>query len=131
MTPEPNQEVVNDTAKLIMHRLIARALAREPWLVEQAKVSHAGTSRRFINRSFVQDWSNLLERPLPELRSQLISGSRDMNRLRLSSPFVTANGFDFTDPTLRRRIWAAARRLATGAAQGEKRRARRTRAMSA
>ncbi len=31
-----NQEMVNDTAKLIMHRLIARLLVRDPLLIDRA-----------------------------------------------------------------------------------------------
>jgi hypothetical protein len=34
-----------------------------------------------------------------------------MTRLRLSSPFTTAEGVDFTDQTLRRRIRRAAKRI--------------------
>lgn len=34
-----------------------------------------------------------------------------MKRLRLSSPFVIAEGADFTDPNLRRRIRRAAERI--------------------
>ncbi len=41
MTIEVNQGVVGDTAKLIMHRLIARQLCRDPALVEKAKIAHA------------------------------------------------------------------------------------------
>ena len=32
-----NQEIVNDTAKLIMHRLVARELARDPAVLNRAK----------------------------------------------------------------------------------------------
>jgi hypothetical protein len=35
MRTPANRETVNDTAKLIMHRLIARELARDPTLVER------------------------------------------------------------------------------------------------
>ena len=34
-----NQEIVNDTAKLMMHRLIARLLVRDPLLLDRARVS--------------------------------------------------------------------------------------------
>jgi hypothetical protein len=44
-----NQEVVNDTAKLIMHRLIARSLGRDPLLIDRAKLSLAKMSARFPN----------------------------------------------------------------------------------
>jgi hypothetical protein len=41
MSTEVNQGVVADTAKLMMHRLIARQIRRDPTLVEKAKVAHA------------------------------------------------------------------------------------------
>ena len=38
MTVEVNEGVVGDTAKLIMHRLIARQIRRDPSLVDKAKI---------------------------------------------------------------------------------------------
>jgi len=106
-----NQEVVNDTAKLIMHRLIARRLARDPLLAERAKDSHAKISERFPGWAFVGEWNDLLALPTGRLLRLLTSRQSEMNRLRLSSPFVIAEGMDFTDPALRRRIRRAAKRL--------------------
>ena len=106
-----NQETVNDTAKLIMHRLIARLLARDPLLVDRAKVSLTKMSIHFPDRSFVADWDELLRLPTWKLRALLTSRNQDMKRLRLSSPFVTAEGVDFRDQTLRRRIRRAAKRI--------------------
>jgi hypothetical protein len=113
MSAALNCETVNDAAKLIMHRLIARALARDPSLVERAKAALAASAIRFPNRSFIADWNALLELPAGELRSRLTSRSQEGKRLRLSSPFVTAAGIDFTDAALRRRIGCAAKRCAT------------------
>jgi hypothetical protein len=107
-----NCETVNDTAKLIMHRLVARALARDPWLIERAKAGLAASAVRFPDRSFIADWNDLLHLPVGELRSRLTSRSEESKRLRLSSPFVIAEGVDFTDATLRRRIGRAAKRTA-------------------
>jgi hypothetical protein len=109
-----NQETVNDIAKLIMHRLIARWLARDPLLVDRAKASLAKISVRFPDRSFVADWEELLRLPTNELRARLTSRDQHMKCLRLSSPFVTAEGVDFADQTLRRRIRRAAKRIAAG-----------------
>jgi hypothetical protein len=39
MHPSVNQETVNDTAKLIMHRLIARLLSRDPLLIDRARIA--------------------------------------------------------------------------------------------
>lgn len=107
-----NQEVVNDTSKLIMHRLVARMLAADPSLVAHAKASLSKTATRFPGCLFIADWENLLGLPTPQLRRLLTSRSPEMKRLRLSSPFVTAQGVDFTDEAFRRRIRRAARRIA-------------------
>jgi len=112
-----NQEIVNDTAKLIMHRLIARLLARHPYLVDQARVSLAEVSSRFPDRAFVGDWEELLRLPTAELRALLTSRDQGMKRLRLSSPFVTAEGVDFGDQALRRRIRRAAKRIVARASR--------------
>jgi hypothetical protein len=112
-----NQEMVNDTAKLIMHRLIARLLVRDPLLIDRAKVSLTKISAHFPDRSFVVGWEKLLRLPTSELRALLTSRNQDMKRLRLSSPFVTAEGVDFKDQTLRRRIRRAAKRIVARASR--------------
>jgi hypothetical protein len=107
-----NQEVVNDAAKLMMHRLIARKLGRDPSLVERARIAQAKIAERFADRPFVREWDQLLNLPAVELRAKLVSRNSDMVRLRISSPFVLAEGVDFTDYDLRLRIRRAARRVA-------------------
>jgi hypothetical protein len=114
-----NQESINDTAKLIMHRLIARMLVRDHSLIDRAKVSLAQISVRFPNRSFVVEWEELLCLPAQQLRMKLTSGNEEMKRLRLSSPFVTAEGVDFSNQTLRRRIRRAAKRIVARASAGK------------
>jgi hypothetical protein len=121
MTHPLNQETVNDTMKLLMHRLIARALARDPALVERARHSLASTARRFPERTFVAEWESLLRLPACTLRNLLISRDQHMRRLRLSSPFVIAQGVDFTDQALRHRIIRAAKRIATRSSSPAKR----------
>jgi hypothetical protein len=116
-----NQESVNDTAKLMMHRLISREIGRDPSLVEQAKIAHARTARLYAGRPFVQEWNDLLKLPPVELRAKLISRESDMVRLRVSSPFPIAGGFDFTDYGFRRRIRRAARRVVERRLAGESR----------
>ena len=107
-----NQEAVNDAAKLIMHRLIARKLERDPSLVERARIAQAGIAKRFVERPFVREWDQLLMLPTAALRAKLVSRESNMVRLRISSPFVLAEGVDFTDYELRLRIRRAARRIA-------------------
>lgn len=111
MTGHLNKERVNDTAKLVMHRLIARALGRDPSLVEKAKLSHNRLAVRYPGQSFVEEWDKLLDLPVLQIRHRLTSRDEKMARLRLSSPFVLAEGIDFEDEGLRRRIWRAAKRI--------------------
>ncbi len=110
-----NREIVNDTMKLIMHRLIARSLARDPSLVFRAQESLTMTARRFPDRTFVAEWKSLLRLPVSNLRNLLIRRDEHMRRLRSSFPFVTAEGIDFTDDALRRRLGQAAKRVAARA----------------
>jgi hypothetical protein len=106
-----NQETVNDTAKLLMHRLISREIGRNSSMVERAKESHARTTWLYAGRPFVREWDDLLKLPPTRLRVKLISRESDMVRLRASSPFVLAAGIDFTDYDFRLRIRRAARRI--------------------
>jgi hypothetical protein len=108
-----NQETVNDTAKLIMHRLIARRLLHDPSLVIRAQESLAKMAIRFPDRPFVQEWEVILRRSDKEIATFLADRGDEARRLRLSSPFVIVEGVDFTDETLRRRIWRAAKRIAS------------------
>jgi hypothetical protein len=89
-----------------MHRLIARAIGRDPPLVEKARDVLAQSGGGY---SFVGDWNAILALPVSEVRRLLISRSENMTRLRLSSPFAFV--IDLTDPDLRRRIHWIARRL--------------------
>jgi hypothetical protein len=112
MDTKVNQESVNDAAKLMMHRIIARRLSHDPSLIEQARTSQSKIAERFAGRLFVREWDELLTLPVAELRAKLVSRDSDMVRLRISSPFVLAEGVDFTDYDLRLRIRRAARRVA-------------------
>jgi hypothetical protein len=107
-----NQETVNDTAKLMMHRLVSREIIRDPSIVEHARASHARIARRYAGRAFVREWDDLLGLPLMKLRAKLISRDAEMVRLRLSSPFLAGAGIDFTDYDFRIRVRRAAKRVA-------------------
>jgi hypothetical protein len=111
-----NKEIVNDTAKLIMHRLIARKLGHDPSLIENARASLRQTAERYAGYSFIRDWNELLNQPLPEVRQLIAKRDERMARLRLSSPFALADGLHFENEEFRRRIWRAAKRIATRSA---------------
>jgi hypothetical protein len=107
-----NQESVNDTAKLMIHRLISRQIRRDPSLIQRAKVSNARIADRYAGSPFVREWDDLLNLPPSILSLKLTSRTSDMVRLRASSPFVLAEGVDFTDYDVRLRIRRAAKRIA-------------------
>lgn len=106
-----NEGVVGDTAKLMMHRLIARRLRRDPTLVDRAKVAHTRQADQFTDWSFVREWQELLALPTGELAAKLISRDREMVRLRNSSPFFLTEGIHFGDYDTRIRLRRAARRI--------------------
>jgi hypothetical protein len=84
-----NTAVVGDFEKLIMHRLVARQIRRDPSLPERAKTVQARMSEQYEGWPFVAEWDALLEMPPAELRAKLISRDREMVRLRNSSPFFS------------------------------------------
>ncbi|WP_271611499.1 hypothetical protein, partial [Bradyrhizobium sp. CCBAU 21360] len=106
-----NEGVVGDTAKLMFHRLIVRMLRRDPSLRERAKAAHARQAEQFAGWPFVREWQDLLDLPLGELVSKLISRDREMVRLRNTSPFYLAEGVDLGDYDARVRLRRAARRI--------------------
>lgn len=111
MDIEVNQGVVGDTAKLMMHRLIARRISHDPTLVENARKIHARQAVQFEGWPFVQEWEHLLSLPVSELVSRLVSRDHDIARLRNSSPFYLAEGLDFAPDDVRLRIRRAAKRV--------------------
>jgi hypothetical protein len=110
MSTEVNQGVVGDVAKLILHRLIARKIRRDPSLIERAKVVHARQADQFAGRPFIREWDELLALPPADLIPKLTSRDREMVRPRNSSPFYLAEGVDFGGYDVRIRIARAARR---------------------
>jgi hypothetical protein len=106
-----NAETINDRAKLIMHRLIARRLSTDPDLLAKAKADIQDALERARQGEkvyhHIYEWAALLDGPLDMLRRQLTSRRETMYRLRLSSPFAVHAGL--TEPSLRRRIWGKAK----------------------
>ncbi len=98
-------EAVNDRAKLLLHRLIARRLAREPELIGAVR---AQLKRSASAPDHVREWEELLRLEPELIRRALVSRSERMTRLRLSSPFYGVCGLQ--DLAFRRRVWRLARR---------------------
>jgi hypothetical protein len=104
----PNREAVNDRAKLILHRLVARRLRRDPALVEQARARLCEMTS--IAPDDLEAWTDLLNAPVTTLAHKLGERSDTMTRLRSVSPFIL-EGVS-SDVAWRRRLW---RKAALGA----------------
>jgi hypothetical protein len=111
MTAKVNESEVGDTAKLMIHRLIARRMRHDPTLLDRAKTVHARQADEFEGWPFVREWDVLLSLPPSDLTLKLVSRDCEMMRLRNSSPFYLAHDV-LKDPEFRGRIARAARRLA-------------------
>ncbi|SOD93898.1 hypothetical protein [Caenispirillum bisanense] len=107
---QANAEAVNDRAKLLMHRLVARRLRDEPGLAARALEFVRATDGLAADA----EWRALLSMDPATVRRKITERSADMTRLRISSPFGRVAGLG--DPELRRRIWRKARR---GLAHGD------------
>jgi hypothetical protein len=59
MSTKVNESKVGDTAKLMIHRLIARRIRRDPTLVDRAKAVHARQADQFEGWPFVREWDVL------------------------------------------------------------------------
>lgn len=107
--PRPNAEQVNDRAKLLYHRLVARRLRRDPELL--ASVRDILRKPPFTAASqWADDWRRLLNAPLPEILRVLRERSSEAALLRVNSPFPFVNELKIENEALRRRLWKTARR---------------------
>ena len=102
-------EAVNDRAKLILHRLAARRLARAPETLDLARAEIAARRARDASgrAEFLDEWDALLAAGPAVVRRKLVERTETMRRLRLSTPFALLAGM--TDPDFRRRVWRRAR----------------------
>ena len=109
--PEVNREVVNDRAKLMIHRLVERRLAHDPGILDSAKMAVMRLEAAYPERTFVSEWREILGQPPGTIRQLLTRRDEGMQRLRLSSPFLEGEGVSFVrDPNVRKRIWRLARK---------------------
>lgn len=78
-----NGGAAEDIAKLMIHRLIARQIRRDPTLVERAKIVHARQADRFAGWPFVHEWDE---------RRLRIKLPRDQDRLPMRGRWKTFEG---------------------------------------
>ncbi len=100
-----NAEMVNDRAKLIMHRLIAKKLRCDPDVlaVVRERLDRFGDDAP----KHVCEWKAILRADVDTVRKRLTERSLEMTRLRLSSPLVGV--IPLEDLNLRRRIYQKAK----------------------
>jgi hypothetical protein len=108
--PRSNPELVNDRAKLLYHRLVARRLRHRPSLVARAKDVVSKPPFADSGRQIIEEWRRLLNGPAPSLIDALIGRSAESRRLRLNSPFPFVDELKIDDEELRRRLWRVAKR---------------------
>ena len=99
-----NAESVNDRAKLLLHRIIARRLALRLDIVDVARCQMKASVSR---PEYVREWVEILDLNPTEIRQLITSRTDKMVRLRQSSPLTQA---DFQDRDFRRRVWRLARK---------------------
>jgi hypothetical protein len=99
-----NAEDINDRAKLMAHRLLARRLASDPGIIDRARNILAQQRAQGRCYSFLDEWDNLLDLGPESLRRIITQRSEKMARLRISSPLGIASGLFTHDEALRRRI---------------------------
>jgi ParB-like chromosome segregation protein Spo0J len=106
---------VNNLTKLARHRIVARAIALNPELVDRAYEALDVIEEKWGYVPAHDEWRALLRREPAEIRRALTARTEEMDRLRIDSPFylLSQHGLDFTDEEQRRRIWKLAKRVAT------------------
>lgn len=98
---------VTEQARLISHRLYAKAVDGKPELVEEA--------RAFLDEGIADNggtmgqrlWQSVLKRPWHQVRERMLADDPEGRLLRSNSPFSHLIGI--ADDQLRRRIWREAK----------------------
>lgn len=83
-----NPHRVNELRALAMDQWIADRLEQEPGLLDHARMTLKRWKAQHDGSAFyLQEWSDILKRPLPEIVVFLRRDDEEANRLRQSSPF--------------------------------------------
>lgn len=112
MENRPHAEIVNDVVKLIIGRLVSRALSKDPRILEKARERLEIKALRDGESDYIITWRGLLDGPVDDVRSVLVSRDEESYWLRLTSPFSAADaGYPIKEEGFRRRLWKDARNL--------------------
>ena len=107
--PMINRETINNRFKLACHRLVARRIASDPALLERASEIVAEWSRETDRPDFVDEWRDIFARPVADIRRVIVARDEDIERLRISSPFLAIRT-ECLDDNDRLRLWRIVRR---------------------
>lgn len=105
---------VNNLTKLARHRIVARAIALNPELIDHAYEALDVIAEKWGAVPAHDEWRELLRKDPADIRRALTARTEEMDRLRIDSPFylLSRYGLDFTDEEQRRRVWKIAKRVA-------------------
>ena len=97
---------VLEARSLAMHVLAARKIARDPALLERARLTLRRWQARYPDGgpAALTEWARLLSRPWPEVAALVTAQTEEAVRLRQSSPLTT-----LLAPAERRRVYEAFR----------------------
>jgi hypothetical protein len=109
-----HEERVNHRVRLLHHRLVARRLAADPGLIDDARRILQEWQRTRPQALWMEEWGALLSLPIPSLRRELTRRTERADRLRISSPFAVTPGVGIAAEDLRRRLWRMAKRGTPG-----------------
>lgn len=109
---KPDAEAVNDEAKLIMARIIARCLATNPSNVDVAKARYADWSEEERASKPAAFWLEVLDQGPDVVRRRMTQRDEQAYWMRNSTPIELSDGLDcLRDVDFRRRLWRDAKRL--------------------
>jgi hypothetical protein len=87
--PERRSPDLHYEISLALHERVAKRLSAEPWLVEAADAKLGEWLACPTDAApLLEQWRDLLKRPLPEIALVLTSRSEDAAWLRKASPFA-------------------------------------------
>lgn len=102
----PNAEMVNDRAKLLIHRILARLIRRDASLIKEAK-RRLGENRRHHPDDRAA-WKKVLDQDPDDVARQIVVRSEEWRRLRSVTPLMLPE--PFKDIDTRRRFWRLAKK---------------------
>ena len=103
---QPNAEMINDRAKLLIHRILARLIRQDASLIEGAKHRLAENPRYHPDDRAA--WKNVLDQDPDEIARQIMVRSEEWRRLRSMTPFMLPASYKDIDT--RRRFWRLAKK---------------------